>query len=194
MDFKKVKLNILKVIPMLMAFGILYACKNDLKEVEALTHEKMPITKGLDVKLIYSEDAKVMVKITTPLMEKYEGEENYTEMKKGIKAIFYDSLMNESSVLTSNYAIQYPDERKMEVKDDVVVVNDKGEQLNTEHLIWSQDSGTIYTKEFVKITTNGEVLMGTGFEAKQDFSKWKIHQITGIINIEEKEDSLQNTP
>lgn len=176
-----------------MAFGILYACKNDLKEVEALTHEKMPITKGLDVKLIYSEDAKVMVKITTPLMEKYEGEENYTEMKKGIKAIFYDSLMNESSVLTSNYAIQYPDERKMEVKDDVVVVNDKGEQLNTEHLIWSQDSGTIYTKEFVKITTNGEVLMGTGFEAKQDFSKWKIHQITGIINIEEKEDSLQNT-
>jgi len=193
MDFKKVKLNILKVIPMLMAFGILYACKNDLKEVEALTHEKMPITKGLDVKLIYSEDAKVMVKITTPLMEKYEGEENYTEMKKGIKAIFYDSLMNESSVLTSNYAIQYPDERKMEVKDDVVVVNDKGEQLNTEHLIWSQDSGTIYTKEFVKITTNGEVLMGTGFEAKQDFSKWKIHQITGIINIEEKEDSLQNT-
>ena len=193
MTFKKVKLYIIKVIPMLFAFGILYACKNDLEEVAALRQKKMPVTKGTNVKLIYSEESEVMVKITTPLMEKFEGLENYTEMKKGIKAIFFDSLMNESSVLTSNYAIQYPDERKMEVKNDVVVVNDKGEQLNTEHLIWSQDSGVIYTDEFVKVTTQEEILLGNGFVAAQDFSWYKILNPSGIVSIqEEKEDSLNN--
>ena len=193
MDFKKVTLNIFKVIPVLLAFGILYSCENDMQEVAALTKEKMPITKGKNVKLIYSEKAEVMVKITAPLMERYEGEENYTEMKKGIKSIFYDSLMNETSTLTSNYAIQYPDEGKMEVKNDVVIINDKGEQLNTEHLVWLQDSAIIYSDDFVKITTKDEVLTGNGFEAAQDFSKWKIHHITGIININE-DDSLNNTP
>ena len=158
---------------MLMAFGILFSCENDLQEVASLTEAKKPIRKGKNVKLIYSEKADVQVKITAPVMEEYVGKKNYTEMKEGIKAIFYDSLMNISSTLTSKYAIQLPDQHKMEVKNDVEVVNDKGEKLNTEHLIWLQDSGKIYSDEFVKITTKDEILMGDGFEADQDFSKWK---------------------
>ena len=79
----------------------------------------------------------------------------------------------------------------MEAKDDVVVVNDKGEVLNTEHLIWLKDSAKIYTEEFVKFTTEDEIIMGDGMEANQDFTKWKIYNITGIINIKEESDSLK---
>lgn len=191
----KLRVTKIKVIPMLFAFGILYACENDIQEVAALTHAKMPITKGTDVKLIYSEKADVKVKITAPLMEKYEGDENYTEMKKGIKSIFYDSLMNETSTLTSNYAIHYPGEGKMEVRNDVVVINEKGEQLNTEHLIWLQDSAIIFTDEFVKVTLEDEVLLGNGLIAAQDFSWFKILNPSGIVSInEEKPDSLNNNP
>lgn len=194
MDFKKVSLNIFKVIPMLLAFGILYSCENDMQEVAELTKEQLPVSTGKNVKLLYSENANIMVEVTAPLLEDYVGEKNFKEMREGIKTVFYDSLMNETSVLTSNYAIQYPEKRMMVVKDDVVIVNDKGEQLNTEHLTWLQDSAIIYSEEFVKITTNDEILMGKGFEASQDFSKWKIHEITGIINIDEEKKSSNNTP
>ena len=157
-----------------------------MEEVASLMKENEPVKKGKQIKVIYSEQASVMVEISAPIMEEFVADVNYTEMKEGIKAVFYDSLMNVSSVLTSNYAIQYPDERKMEVEDDVEITNDKGEKLNTEHLVWMQDSAKIYSKEFVKITSNDEILMGEGFEAEQDFSKWKIYNITGIINIKEE--------
>jgi LPS export ABC transporter protein LptC len=190
MAFKKVNLISHKIIPLLFVFGILFSCENDITEVESLTNsEKIPTSKGKNVELIYSEKAAVKIKIIAPLMEEYEEEEKYIEMTKGVKVLFYDSLLNVSSTLTSNYAIQRESENIMEAKDDVVVVNDKGEKLNTEHLIWLEDSSKIYSNEFVKITTEDEIIMGEGMEANQDFSKWKIHKIKGTINIKEEADS-----
>ena len=192
MDFNKVSRIMYKVIPVLFAFGILCSCENDVKEIESFNTKKAPISKGKNVELIYSEKANVKIKITAPLMEEYGGDKDkYMEMKEGIKVLFYDSLMKITSTLTSNYAIHRVSKKIMEAKDDVVVVNDKGEVLNTEHLIWVEDSSKIYTNEFVKITTEDEIIMGEGMEANQDFTKWKIHKIKGTINIKEESDSLK---
>jgi LPS export ABC transporter protein LptC len=193
MGFNKVETIFYKVIPMLLAFGILYSCENDVKEIESLTSNKQtPISTGKNVEFIYSEKANVKIKITAPLMEEFGEEENkYMEMTEGIKVLFYDSLKNVASTLTANYAIHRVSKNIMEAKDDVVVVNDKNEVLNTEHLIWLEDSSKIYTEEFVKITTEDEIIMGEGMEANQDFTKWKIHKIKGTINIKEESDSLK---
>lgn len=188
----KVVSNIIsKCIPMLLAFGILCSCQNDVEEVESLTHNKKePNSKGKNVSLIYSEKSDVKIKVTAPLMEEYGVDaDKYMEMKEGIKVQFFDSLQNITSTLTSKYAIHRVGERIMEAKNDVVVVNDKGEKLNTEHLIWNEDSAKIYSDKFVKITTEDEIIMGEGMEANQDFSKWKIHKIKGIINVKEETDS-----
>jgi LPS export ABC transporter protein LptC len=176
---------------MLFVFGILCSCENDVAEIEALTDRKNePISTGKNVELIYSEKSNVKIKITAPLMEEYGvEEEKYMEMTQGIKVLFYDSLMNVSSTLTANYAIHRVAENIMEVKDDVVVINDKDERLNTEHLIWDGDSAMIYTEEFVKITTEDEIIMGEGMEADQDFSNWRMHKIRGTINIKEEEET-----
>jgi LPS export ABC transporter protein LptC len=179
---------------MLFAFGILCSCENDVKEIESLSKKKNePVSRGKNVELIYSEKSNVKINITAPIMEEYGLDEKnkYMEMKEGIKVLFYDSLMNVSSTLTANYAINRVAKKIMEAKDDVVVVNDKGEVLHTEHLIWLQDSSKIYTDEFVKITTTDEIIMGEGMEANQDFTKWSIKKIKGIINIKEESDSLK---
>ena len=194
MNFKKITLKHSKIIPVLFAFGILCSCENDVKEIESLSQKKNePVSRGKNVELIYSEKSNVKINITAPLMEEYGLEDNkYMEMKEGIKVLFYDSLMNVSSILTANYAINRMAEKIMEAKDNVVVVNDSGDVLHTEHLIWLQDSSKIYTDEFVKITTADEIIMGEGMEANQDFTKWKIHKIKGIINIKEEDsDSLK---
>jgi len=193
-NFKKITLKHSKIIPVLFAFGILCSCENDVKEIESLSQKKNePVSRGKNVELIYSEKSNVKINITAPLMEEYGLEDNkYMEMKEGIKVLFYDSLMNVSSTLTANYAINRMAEKIMEAKDNVVVVNDSGDVLHTEHLIWLQDSSKIYTDEFVKITTADEIIMGEGMEANQDFTKWKIHKIKGIINIKEEDsDSLK---
>lgn len=193
MNLKKVTSKYPKIIPVLFAFGILCSCENDVKEIESLSLKKNePLSRGKNIALIYSEKSNVKINITAPLMEEFGLEEDkYMEMKEGIKVLFYDSLMNVSSTLTANYAINRVADKIMEAKDDVVVVNDKGEVLHTEHLVWMQDSSKIYTHEFVKITTVDEIIMGEGMEANQDFTKWKIHKIKGIINLKEELDSLK---
>lgn len=195
MSFKKTTLIYSKIIPVLFAFGILCSCENDVAEIESLSKKKNePVSRAKNVALVYSEKSNVKIKITAPLMEEYGMEEDkYMEMKKGIKVLFYDSLMNVSSTLTANYAINRVAEKIMEAKDDVVVVNDKGEVLHTEHLVWLQDSSKIYTNEFVKITTEDEIIMGEGMEANQDFTKWKIKKIKGTINIKEEDSGSLKT-
>ncbi len=191
MTLNKFPYNWLKCVPILIVFGILFSCENDVKEVNALMNGKNePVSKGKNVEFVYSEKSDVKIKITAPLMEEFGADASrYIEMSEGVKVLFYDSLLNISSTLTANYAIHRAGDRIMEAKDDVVVVNDKGEMLNTDHLIWNEDSAKIYCNEQVKITTENQMIMGKGMVANQDFTDWKIFKITGIINVEEEEDS-----
>ena len=193
MNFKSIRLKYSKIIPVLLAFGILCSCENDVKEIESLIGNKNePLSRGKNVALIYSEESNVKVNIMAPLMEEYGLEEDkYVEMNEGIEVLFYDSLMKVSSTLTANYAINRIANKVLEAKGNVVVINDVGEVLHTEHLIWLRDSSKIYTDEFVKITTTDEILMGEGMEANQDFTKWKIRKLKGIINIKEESNSLK---
>lgn len=184
--------SIVKTIPIIFIIGIVCSCKNDINEVNALTlNANQPIRTGKNIELIYSEKGNTKITVKAPEMEEYEGEESYMEMIKGIEVLFYDSLQKVTTTLTSNYAINRLDKNIMEAKNDVVVINEKGERLNTEHLIWRQDSAKIYTNEFVKITTADEILMGEGLVANEDFTKYKILKIKGIINIKEENDTIQ---
>ena len=62
-------------------------------------------------------------------------------------------------------------------------MNNKGEKLNTEKLVWDQKKQIIYTDKFVRITTKNEVLTGEGMESKQDFSNWVIKKPRGELHI-----------
>ncbi len=122
-------------------------------------------------------------------MNYYMTENPYREMPKGLKAIFYDEALNVKSKITADYGIRYEKEQKMEARKNVVVVNEKGEQLNTEHLVWDERREKLLSDEFVKITRKDEIIYGTGFEANQDFTKYKIFNIKGTISVnKEKND------
>lgn len=187
-------LSILKkcIIPVVFATGI-SACENNLEEVDELTKEEnYPLSSADEVEVLYSEVGEVKVKVIAKKLDRYQGEEPYMEMPEGVELLFFDSAMNVSSRLTANYAIHRIKENKMEAKDDVVVVNKKGEQLNTEHLIWDETERKIYSNEFVKITTPDEILMGEGFESNEDFTKYKIKNISATIDISEEDEGNED--
>jgi hypothetical protein len=69
----------------------------------------------------------------------------------------------------------------------VEVINKNGEKLETEKLIWDENSQRIYTDAAVKITTDKEIIMGRGMESNQDFSKYELKQVTGTIQLKNDE-------
>ncbi len=178
-----------------MLFFGFSACENDIALVNSITAEdELPAESGKNVEYIYSDSAIIRAKINTPQLDRYLGKKNYMEMPKGMHVIFYNTKQEVETNLTADYGIGYDDGsgmNKMEAKRNVVVINQKGERLNTEHLIWDAVTKKIYTKEFVKITTKDEVLLGEGLTADQDFSKYTILHPKGTIAINEN-DSTNN--
>lgn len=172
---------------------LLTSCVNDIEKVNLLTSRSHdPIQEAKDIEIIYSDSAKVQVKVDAPTLKRFESDNPYIEFSNGVKAEFYDANMVAKSHLTADYGIRYEKKQTMEAKKNVVVVNEKGEQLNTEHLIWDEKAGKLYSDDFVKITTADEVLTGNGFVSNQDFTQWKIYKLRGSIPIK-KTNNVQNS-
>ncbi|HRH64882.1 MAG TPA: LPS export ABC transporter periplasmic protein LptC [Bacteroidia bacterium] len=135
---------------------LLISCENDLNKVKLYGKgEKAPSESAKNIKILYSDSARVQVEVTAPVLDRYESENPYIEMTKGLRAIFYDSQLNVKSRLDADYGIRSEREQKMEARKNVVVVNQKGDRLNTEHLIWDEKKQKLLSDEFVKNNNPG---------------------------------------
>ena len=163
-------------------------CENDMATVHALIEqERIPTETGKDVEIEYSELGEVRSRVTAPTMKRFTVEENATEFPDGVQVKNYGSSGIVESTLEANYGIMYQKEERVYLRDDVVLVNTKGEQLNCEELNWNWKTKRIFSDKFVKITTPEEVIWGKGFEANDDFSWYRIDSITGNFSVETDE-------
>lgn len=164
-------------------------CANDPEKVKKITmRDTLPLQTAMGVDVLYSDSAKLKIHLTAPKVEQYAGNRQYEEMTKGVRVEFYDDEGKVDSYLTANYAIRRVRDNMMEAKNDVVVVNTKGEKLNTEHLIWDGNKRRITTESSVKITTADQIIMGTGLESDETFTNYEIKNITGTFTLKEGED------
>ncbi len=163
------------------------ACENKVKEVQKLARdERIPMEVQKDFVLQYSDSTINRMELTAPLAESYpQLDIPQREFREGIFVRFLDATGRENSTLRADYALQLIDKDLWEARGDVVVVNEKGEQLNTEKLFWNARKEIIYSDEFVKLTTPTQIIMGEGFQADQNFSEYEINSVSGIINIED---------
>ncbi len=182
-------LTFFKLIFLLLAISFcLLACENDLSKVEKIADNEvsLPIETSKDVEIIYSDSAIIRANLKSPILKFYNVTNPYHEMPIGLKVDFYGPGLILESTLTAKFGRKYQNQRLIEVKDSVVVINNKGERLDTERLIWNEKTKKIYTDKFVRITTANEVLFGEGMEANQNFTNYKIFKPRGTFNIKDE--------
>lgn len=165
---------------------LLTSCSNDLQEVKRVANDVIvPISTTMNVEMTYSDSARLRARINAPMRESFVGEDAKVIFKKGIKVQFYDAAGNLESKMVANYAISLTKEDRMEARNNVVVENTSGDKLETEHLIWDQKADRIYSDVFTRITSPDRVIFGDGFESNQDFSKYRIRKVRGVIDLKE---------
>lgn len=172
----------------------LYACTPDVEKIQTIIQANdslMPQTADT-VEIIYSDSGRVKAILQAPLMEKYRGEEQVLEMKRGVSARFLNSEGKEENYLSAGYGIHYPHKRLITLRYAVNVSSSKGERLETEELHWNQETGKIYTAKHVKITTPDEVIFGDGFESNQNFTEYKIFKIRGTAKLKDEKINPDN--
>ena len=170
-------------------------CKSDVQKIISIEQaSKLPTQRTVDAEILYSDSGFIKAKVNAPLLEYYRTDNPYTEFKKGVKVVFYDSKLNPETNMSANYAIKKEKENLVDARNNVVVTNVNGDELNTEHLIWEEQKDRISSDAFVKITRKkqGDVIIGDGLESNQSFTKYKILKVKGIFSLKDSPDSTQN--
>ena len=173
-----------------MCFLFMQSCTNDMKEVMNLPKlQKRPSQIGDSVTMLYTDSAllKVVVKANRMLVFDREVTEPFTVLTNGLFITFYDDEEKISSTLKARYGVRFDHSKRMEAKYGVEVVNKDGNKLETEKLVWDEPKKLIYTDAHVKITTDKEIITGKGLESNQDFTKYSLKEITGIIKMKNNE-------
>ncbi|WP_276134710.1 LPS export ABC transporter periplasmic protein LptC [Polluticoccus soli] len=165
------------------------SCKNDPKEIDRLVTKHSPQEdRAEDVTILYSEHGHLKARLYAKEFIRNEvAKPPFTDMKKGLKVEFFDDSLKVESVLTARYARYYEKQENVLIRDSIVVVNKKGERLNTEELVWNQSIRKFYTEKFVRITTPTQVMYGDGLEANEDFSWYEIKNPKGIVQVNKSE-------
>jgi LPS export ABC transporter protein LptC len=148
-----------------------------------------PVMSAKNIDVIFSDSGKVQARLSSVLLNRYEGRTPYLEFPRGFKIEIYDSLKHVETTITADYVKRLENMRIMEASGNVVVRNEiKNQQLNTEQLTWDENKRSIYSKSPVKITTADKVLYGKGLESNESFTQYTILHPTGQMMV--KKDSI----
>ena len=188
MIFFKQNFGLLKKVGIyILAFSLFsfYSCENDLTKLPGNNNLKdLDADRAAEVTFVYSENGITKAKLYT---KEFVGNENakppYIDFNKGVKMELFNDSLKVENVVTAKTARYYNKEGNVIAKDSVIARNVKGDKLETDELIWNRRLSRFYTDKAVKITANGQVTMGQGLEANQDFSLVRIKNQRGSIPV-----------
>jgi LPS export ABC transporter protein LptC len=165
------------------------ACDRTVRRDDAFfTQDDAAVEVGRNVEILYSDSARVRVRVSSVLLHNYIEKTNpRQEFPNGVKVDFLNANTTIQSTLTSKTATRLPDKGQIIARDSVVMTTVKQEKLETEELTWDEKTAKIRTEKFVKVSKPDEIIYGYGLEAEQDFSYWRILVPKGRIKV----DSIQ---
>lgn len=134
-----------------------------------------------NVELIYSDSAIVRFRLLADRQETYEEESKMVEeYPAGLFIEFFDRQQKVTSSMRADYAVRVSADGLMTLRDNVVLINDKGDRLTTRGIVWDELNHTLKTAKLVQMikATAEDTIYGFGFEAKDDFSQFQINQAT----------------
>jgi len=175
-------------IAILFLIAVLPSCKNDVRAVLSLDFvDTLPEMTARDIEILYSENAKVQIKLVSPYLINKTEEEQVMIFPQGFTVFFYDSAMNVKSKIMADYGISYEKKKIMEARHNVVVENmEKGEKLNTEELFWDREKKLIYSNKFVRLTTGEQVVTGDGLTSEEPFDEIVVSNVKGLLELKEE--------
>jgi len=156
----------------------LASCSGDTSQIESLyTQEDVSQEVITDVRISYSDSARIQLTVESPLLTRKEIEGSIIEeFPNGLSVEFYQGGKVARSWLVADRAIRYPDENRIILQGNVQLFNNKNEKLETAELHWNEEKNVISTEKFVRITQpeKGDTTYGFGFVSDQHFTRFEI--------------------
>ncbi|MHA4843162.1 LPS export ABC transporter periplasmic protein LptC [Flavitalea antarctica] len=164
-------------------------CENDLKKVDSLLQKKTGVEEAKEIESYLSEAGKVKARLTSPLMRRYMVDSSFMEFPNTLHVDFYNDSIKIESTLDAMYAKYLESQKKIFLKDSVMVINlQTGDTLKSQELWWDQNKEEFYTDKPAEYhQRNGNVLYHRyGLRAAQDLSWRETYGNSGRVNASEE--------
>lgn len=173
-----------KLVYFILFAALFLSCKDDEEAKKIIQKPSFATETGEGVTLTYTDSGMVKAKIKAPLMQHFSlSQKPYIFMPKGVEGMFFDNYKNASSYAFADIGIYYDKEKYLVMKQNVKLINVKGDTLSTEYLVWDELKEKIYTDKFVKITTPDQLIYGDGLVSNQNFTEYRITNVKGNIKL-----------
>ena len=155
---------------------------------ELLSSKKIPSLEATDFQTTYTDSGIVRYFLKTPKMLIFDREkEPYKEFPEGFHLQRFNENKKIVSELSANYGKNYTKEQKWLATGNVVMVNDKGDTLRTEELIFLSAEDRIFSDKFVSIKKGDQDITGTGgFESDTQMKKWAFKKVKGTTYFDQQ--------
>lgn len=156
----------------------LLGCGNDMEETRFLQRKTLPSNTIKNAKIQRSENGKLQLLMTAPLIEQYTQPESKTEYRKGVYMRFFNGPNKPTATLKARYAVDYDRLGKMMVRDSVVIIDlQRGDTVYLKDLTWNKQEHRIFTDKPVRSKNGKRVTYGDSFESDDAFvSPVIVHQ------------------
>jgi len=167
---------------------LLLSCDNKIDVIPESDLLTLPSLTATNSQSVLTDSGKIQLVMSFPLIEQYNNTDSkYSEFRNGIHVFFHDGHKEPVGSASARYARYTQDDNTWELRDSVVVINEKNDMLETELLYWDQDKDLIYTDRFVKITGEDQIIHGFGFESDSHLKKQKIRKVQATIYFNDEE-------
>lgn len=182
------KFNIRYLIPVILMAGILFSCRNEIEEIQAMTSEiEIPTQTSYNARYDYTEMGKLRNTIQASQLDRYIIGEQRLEASGGFELIIYNENEQPEAFLTADEGTYFEKKNELKAQYNVILSNINGDSLMTEELFWIQDSAKVFTHRDVVICTDDGRIYGKGLESDEKFTNYTIHNIHGNLTLDETE-------
>jgi LPS export ABC transporter protein LptC len=163
---------------------VILSCENKIDLIPKSDLLTLPSLTVKDLNTLYTDSGLLKLELFAPLLEQYDNKTvSYSEFKSGIKVLSFSPKMDTAASVTAKYAKYTKADNLWELRDNVVLINENKDKLETELLFWSQAEDHIYTDRFFKITNTDQIIQGFGFESDSHLNNQKLKKVNAIIYI-----------
>ena len=183
-----------KISIVFLSWGItmlIFSCSSKVASdlpADLISTKKPPSIEATDFQTTTTDSGVVSYFLKTPKLLIYDQEKiPYKEFPEGFHLQQFDKNKKIISELSANYGKNFEIEHKWLATGNVVMVNNKGDTLRTEELIYLEKEEKIYSDKFVSINKGGDILDGSGgFESDTQMTKYTFYNIKGKTYFNEK--------
>lgn len=170
-------------------FFVFTSCENDQAEVDQLFKKKAAVEEAKTVESFLSQSGKVKAKLTSPYMLRVQADVQvdspYMEFPRTLHVDFYDDSSVIESTLDARYAKYVELDRKVLLRDSVLVQSIKnGDTLRTQELWWDQDKQEFYTDKPAHVYQRDKIIFAkNGMRAAQNLTSYTFYGSSGPMLV-----------